>query len=829
MRWISGPTTFDEDLRKLRASRVDSGCYWFLQSNNGNIKNWLREPESGVPIGRDLVWVKGAPGTGKSVLASAIVDNLLERHLGSAVPVLYFFCKDEHAEKRSSLPILRSLASQLLVQQPRLSSHFEELYRQSGQAQVESFYALLPTFLNALADCPLSYIIIDAVDEGDQSSQNHFLEACTIWLTGSPFSRLRILITSRPAFMAGPKRERVTIWSALKVTIDPSKLRPSIELHIKKTLEKSTLPQSISSKALGGVRLDLVQTICDCAQGNWLVATLALNSILKAKSVAAVRRKLEALRYGDEPVELARLYQNILLQLESNFEDDDDLDMAQTIWIWVIFSRLGRPLSVRELAMALTLRATIREEEQSGLEWQRSVSAEESLFDTKSEILRLCSPLLEIDEHDFVHVVHYSVKEYFMAASTSATPTATPNLASAPMPAVLIPEWQRITRLAFSALRYMETDEVQSCFESGQTAPVKSLKELDVSLPFFHQSLLPIWDFLGDYNYRLCQLLSSHSIGDGKTTWITTGLSKFHEFIYSTTSIPWIIGSTLLFGIHDVSVLITRIGLMAALAQEELGRGRASGEIWELVLPHAKTRSWVESFHAFAKEQRWDFKFYETVALGRLWTGEENLADEHEQQASKEKGLPGVSDAQADIQVSHHKDEYLVLRTPSAAPTMQTDLWTLFHQLGAQGAHYSFVDHPLERFQTDPSYIHSARDPAALILPPTTPADAKVPDISATEIAAVTSENLKVFARGPAPTILVGTVGCVEKLDPDRVLPDGTRLFGTVEGPRRTREYRHAMKLFYNGEWDRVWTNFKTNTTYRSTKAGKRVVVKKVD
>ncbi|KAH0558415.1 hypothetical protein GP486_004928 [Trichoglossum hirsutum] len=837
MRWISGPTAFDEDLRKLRSSRMDSGCFWFLQSKNRYIGDWLREPASSVPIPRDMIWVKGAPGTGKSVLASAVVDYLLQRHQGSAVPVLYFFCKDDHVEKRSSLPILRSLVSQLIAQQPQLSSRFEELYRQSGQAQVESFYALIPTFLNALADCPFSYIIIDAVDEGDRDSQNHFLEACSIWKSGSPFAKLRILITSRPAFTIGSETAMAPINSALMVNIDHCELRPSIELYVKETLEKSKLGQSLKSKAPG--ELDLVQSICACAQGNWLVATLALNSILKARSIAAVRRKLEALRCGEGPVELTHLYRNILLQLESNFEGDDDLDVAQTIWVWVIFSRLSRPLSVRELAVALTLRATIREEERSSLKWQKFVSVEENLFDPRSEILRLCSPLLEIDEHDFVHVVHYSVKEYFVGASTSAASTAISNQPSAPKPAVLIPEWQRITRLAFSSLRYMETGEVQDCFSSGQAAQIKSVEEFDISLPFFHQSLLPIWDFLGDYNYRLCRLLSSENIDDGKTPWLTSNLSKFHEFIYSNAFIPWIIGSTLLLGIHDVSVLVTRVGLMAALAEEELCRRRASGDIWELVLPHAKIRSWVEEFYVFARKQQWDFKFYETVALGRLWTDGEGLVEER--QASEEERSPEARGVQPDVPVSGSQSGYLVLRTPRTALTTQADLSTLFHELEAQATRYPFVNHPLGYYQTNCLSAYSAYDPAALILPPANPAGANECDISATEIAAVASEYIKAFARRAPPVpsewpqfnVKERTIGssgkiepkhrplrdgvyCFDEQEPDRLLPNGTRLF---EDPCLTREYERAKELFYAGTWDIVWSNIKTGEIYRTRKA----------
>jgi hypothetical protein len=406
MRWISGPTTFDEDLRKLRDIRFDPGCEWFLKGGIRNSRLWFSDKEESCPRKYDLLWIKGAPGTGKSVLASAIVDYLLEKCQPSDVPVLYFFCKHEHAEKRALLPILRSLVAQLLIQVPRLSVHFDEIYRQSGQEKVESFYALLPAFLNALADCSQSYIILDAVDEGENTSQSHFVEACKLWKTSSPFAKLRLCFTSRSGLPMEPKMASDLQFDANLLTIDPSNSIPSVKSFVRERLGWKWMDESLRQKA--------EWSICAYAQGNWLVAALALNSVIKAKTLYAVERQIEDLTSGRGPPKLSELYKKILLRLESDFENDDDIDRAQTIWAWVIFSRLRRPLFLHELATALLLRATIRKEEREGVEWRTTVDTGENLFDPKAEILRLCSPLLEIDEDGLVHerVFHSDIRSF---------------------------------------------------------------------------------------------------------------------------------------------------------------------------------------------------------------------------------------------------------------------------------------------------------------------------------------------------------------------------------------------------------------------------------
>ncbi|KAH0544757.1 hypothetical protein FGG08_001124 [Glutinoglossum americanum] len=774
MRWIAGPTAVDEDLRKLRALRMHSSCDWFLKSSIVYVENWLKVPVSSVPHPFDLISVQGDPGTGKSVLASAIVDHLLELYRGSTVPVLYFFCREEHMEKRTSLPILKSLVSQLLVQQPHLSLHFEDIYRKSGQAPVESFYALLPAFLNAMANCPLSYIVIDAINECDMDSQNQFVEASSIWESGPPFARMRLLFTSRFDLTI---EKGWYLRGRLAVTTDFRNSPSSIESYVKKRLNKSASSQSPGSKIFG--ELDLVRTICNCARENWLVAALTLDTILKAKSIAAARRKLEALRCGTGPIKLSNLIRNILLQLESDF-DEDDLDMAQSIWTWVIFSRLGRPLSVDELSVALRLRATIREEERFGLEWRKSISVGdgESLFDPKSEILRLCSPLLEIDENGFVHVVQYSVKEYFLTESASDTSTA--------KPAVLVPKWQRLTRLAISALRYMETDEVQSRFEGGQALPQISIKELDISLPFFSQSLLPIWDFLGDHSYRLGLLLTSNDPSDEKilqTLLQNPNLSRFHKFLHSPACVPWVIGTALLFGIRDISVLVTRIGLVVALAEEEVGYQKATNGVWELLVPHSKLRLWVETFYAFAKEEGWDFKFYEYAVLDGLWAGARIPASE--QGVSKEE-LPDPDDMRSDTHISDNHGRYPAPKAHFASPAVLADLSIVFHHLREQASRSSFASQPLGRynhpigpFTPGPSPIAEAR-----ILSTPSSTDRYSPTISAFEVAATASERLK-------PSF-------------------------SDQGA----EYNRATKLFCQGSWDYIWLSIGYSTVHRVTMGG---------
>jgi hypothetical protein len=81
--WLK-PTAYDlksGEYQKHLASHVRGTGTWLTSSET--YQEWLNGSEHG------LLWLKGIPGSGKSVLAASIVDELSHTHPG--IPVLYFF------------------------------------------------------------------------------------------------------------------------------------------------------------------------------------------------------------------------------------------------------------------------------------------------------------------------------------------------------------------------------------------------------------------------------------------------------------------------------------------------------------------------------------------------------------------------------------------------------------------------------------------------------------------------------------------------------------------------------------------------------------------
>jgi hypothetical protein len=267
----------------------------------------------------------------------------------------------------------------------------------------------------------------------------------------------------------------------------------------------------------------------------------------------------------------------------------------------------------------------------------------------------------------------------------------------------------------------------------------------------------------------------------GKITLPNSRLSKFYDFLYSNRCIPWILGSIAFFGIHDVSVLLTRIGLAAALAKDEHGRVPVEG-VWELVLPHLKLRLWVERFYVFAIQQQWNFKVYEIVALGKPWGGPASSADG--EGSSEDRVYRHTGKALIGSQESGKTICPLMPKANLLNPALQAQLSNIFQLLGEQAAHTCFEHHLSDCYYDPISPLSSIEHPLhAIPVLHSSSTSQTLPTVSASEIAAIISERLKAFA------------------DEDR---------------EHIAEYERAKQLFHEGKWDMAWSTMKPNHRYRS-------------
>ncbi|KAJ6275240.1 WD40-repeat-containing domain protein [Bipolaris maydis] len=116
-----------------------------------------------------LLWVKGDPGKGKTMLLCGIIDEL-HSSLSKTSLLAYFFCQATDSRINSATAVLRGLLYMLIKQQPSLISHIRKRHDDAGKALLEdanAWVALTEVFTDVLRDPGLrtTYLVIDALDE----------------------------------------------------------------------------------------------------------------------------------------------------------------------------------------------------------------------------------------------------------------------------------------------------------------------------------------------------------------------------------------------------------------------------------------------------------------------------------------------------------------------------------------------------------------------------------------------------------------------------------------------------------------------------------------
>lgn len=123
MNWL--PSAQSQYIDDKRSAFVATGTgTWFR--DHGAYQNWKTSAHS------DLLWVKGKPGCGKSVLA-ALTWGELKPLQNDQTAVSRFYSDSSNPESSSYLYLLTTLLKQISVQIPRLHHELEQMYDKEGR------------------------------------------------------------------------------------------------------------------------------------------------------------------------------------------------------------------------------------------------------------------------------------------------------------------------------------------------------------------------------------------------------------------------------------------------------------------------------------------------------------------------------------------------------------------------------------------------------------------------------------------------------------------------------------------------------------------------
>jgi hypothetical protein len=154
------------DMRRIETRKdklLENSYVWILQ--RPEFLNW-RDGEGG-----QLLWVKGEPGKGKTMLAIGLIRELLKDKWDNDY-LSFFFCEAGSPTSNNAAAVLRGLLFQLVSQQISLIEHVRKPYERAGASLFDpkgqnTYIYLLEIFTDMLKDADLKriHLVVDALDE----------------------------------------------------------------------------------------------------------------------------------------------------------------------------------------------------------------------------------------------------------------------------------------------------------------------------------------------------------------------------------------------------------------------------------------------------------------------------------------------------------------------------------------------------------------------------------------------------------------------------------------------------------------------------------------
>ncbi|KAF1829268.1 NACHT-domain-containing protein [Decorospora gaudefroyi] len=191
LRWIEHRRTTHPEDKDTKGGLLKDSYRWVL--HNDSFRQWHEDPQS------RLLWIKGDPGKGKTMLLCGIIDELqVSSVIAKTNTVSYFFCQATDARINSATAVLRGLLYMLVKQQPSLASHVRKRYDAAGKnifKDANAWIPLVDIFTDVLRDPSLTttYLIVDALDECvtnlpkllDFIAKQSSASSCVKWIVSS--------------------------------------------------------------------------------------------------------------------------------------------------------------------------------------------------------------------------------------------------------------------------------------------------------------------------------------------------------------------------------------------------------------------------------------------------------------------------------------------------------------------------------------------------------------------------------------------------------------------------------------------------------------------
>ncbi|GAM33433.1 hypothetical protein TCE0_004r00321 [Talaromyces pinophilus] len=377
----------ESELRRIEATNgglLDDSFRWFL--GNAEFQKWYRSSQN------HLLWIKGDPGKGKTMLMIGIIKELAQQTQSQpSQSIAYFLCQATDPRLSHATSILRSLIYMFIRQQPHLISYLREKYDTDPKLfeSGNTFYSLCAIFENMIQSSTHAmtyYLLVDALDECETGLSD--LLKLIARTKSIPAAQIKWIVSSRNRDDIEQELDFGDEETKLSLELNANHISHAVAAYITYKVSRLTVLRR-NGTLFGQVEEQLLRK----SDGTFLWVALVVQEMQKCRRSAAMVELLER-----NPRGLVPLYDRMLQQIQL-FEG---ADRELCVLVLSIVTLGYRPLHLHELCLIAGLH-----KQQRGM-------------DNLRDVVGMCGSFLTIRD-DYVYVIHQSAKDYLRDVRVAAT------------------------------------------------------------------------------------------------------------------------------------------------------------------------------------------------------------------------------------------------------------------------------------------------------------------------------------------------------------------------------------------------------------------------
>ncbi|CEN61006.1 hypothetical protein ASPCAL07675 [Aspergillus calidoustus] len=388
LEWIS-PVPFGKHHDGVSEDRTPGTGDWLL--THEDFRKWETKNSS------LLFWLQGSPGTGKTYLTSAVIDQIRAQVATKNEGFAFFYCRKGDESRSQPQSILQSFVRQLSTNanspesvQIKLRDAVKEAREKGTNFRFQQCKEQILASLNIYAK---STLVIDALDECESDTRDELIEALNSFIQDSE-KPVKIFISSRPDPAIASELE-----GSPNIGIQAGDNQDDIRKYLDIELDKVSKKVAVLKR----MKEEIMAKLLERAQGMFQWAVLQVHQLSKCQSAPSVRDRLNKL-----PASLKDSYDEVWDQIKSLEDNDRILAVRALHWAAVAF----KPFTTSEMLSAIRMHPN------------GGMSPVDEMLD-QAGLLSLCNGFLTVDNQLKVwRFPHLSVQEYLESEKRVCIPQA---------------------------------------------------------------------------------------------------------------------------------------------------------------------------------------------------------------------------------------------------------------------------------------------------------------------------------------------------------------------------------------------------------------------